>query len=123
MLKLQVIGNIGKDAVSQTIGNNNYAKFSMAVRDGRDQNGQERTIWLDCLKLDKEGKLAQYLTAGKTIFVEGKPSANAYTNKEGKAVASLTVWVNELEFVASPKRAAANASEPPKQAEPDDLPF
>lgn len=114
MIKIQVIGNIGKDAVTQTIGQNVYAKFSLAVRDGKDQQGNERTLWIDCLKSDKEGKLVQYLTSGKTIFVEGKPNANAYTNKDGKAVAALSVWVNELEFVASPK--PKEAKETPKQA-------
>ena len=122
MIKIQVIGNIGKDAISQTIRQNNYAKFSLADRDGKDQNGQENTLWVDCLKLDKEGKLTPFLTAGKTIFVEGKPSANAYTNKEGKAVASLTIWVNDLEFVASPKKEAAKEVSKEFTQDPDDMP-
>lgn len=117
MIKTQVIGNIGKDAVSQTIGNNNYAKFSLAVSLGKD-----KTEWIDCLKIDKDNKLIQYLTKGKTIFVEGKPSANAYTNKEGKAVASLTIWVNDLEFVASPKKEAAKEVSKEFTQDPDDMP-
>lgn len=120
MLKLQVIGNIGKDAVTQTINNNNYAKFSLAVRDGKDQNGNERTIWVDCMKSDKEGKLTPFLTQGKTIAVEGKPAANAYTNKEGKVVSSLSVWVNDLEFIASPKPKDSTA---PKEAIKPNKPF
>lgn len=134
MLKLQVIGNIGKDAVAQTINNNNYAKFSLAVKDGKDQNGNERTIWVDCMKSDKEGKLTPFLTQGKTIAVEGKPTANAYTNKEGKVVSSLSVWVNDLEFVASPKpkdsaapkealKTAPAADDPFAEDSIDDLPF
>lgn len=117
MIKLQVIGNIGKDATSQQISGNNYAKFSLAVRIDKD-----KTEWIDCLKLDKESKLAPYLTKGKTIFVEGRPSASAYKNKEEKIVSSLTIWVNEIEFIASPK--APEATLPTISSKnPDDLPF
>lgn len=98
MIKLEIIGNIGKDATTQKIGDYNYAKFSLAVSEGKD-----KTRWIDCLKIDKEGKLAPYLTKGKTIYISGNPMPNAYL-KEGKAMASLTCWVNELEFISSPKK-------------------
>ena len=118
MLKIELIGNIGKNAVSQKINEKNYAKFSMAVKIDKD-----KTEWVDCLKIDKEGKLTPYLTAGKTIFVDGRPSANAYTNKEGKVIGSLNVWVNELEFVASPKaHSEAQTEGSPSEGE-DDLPY
>jgi single-strand DNA-binding protein len=98
MIKIELIGKIGKDAIIQTIKGKDYAKFSLAIT-----LDKEHTEWVDCLKIDKEHNLTPYLTVGKTIYVEGKPYANAYTNKEGKAIPSLTVWINELEFISSPK--------------------
>lgn len=118
MIKTQVIGNIGKDATSQVINEKNYAKFSLAVTIDKD-----KTEWVDCLKIDKEGKITPHLTKGKTIFVEGKPSANAYTNKAGKVVGSLTIWVNELEFVASPKAHTEAQTEGNTSEGEDDLPY
>ena len=114
MIKLELIGNIGKDATTQKIGDYNYAKFSLAVSEGKD-----KTRWIDCLKIDKEGKLTPHLTKGKTIYVSGNPTPNAYI-KEGNAVASLTCWVNDLEFVASPKKVEGNTKAAPGN---DDLPW
>lgn len=111
-------GTIGKDAVEQKIGNNNYAKFSIAVDDGKDNDGKRKTLWLDVLKIDKEGKLTPYLLKGTIVEVEGRISVGAYTNKENKAVGTITLWANELGFLHSPRK--ENAQE--VQQEDNDLP-
>ena len=93
MIKLQIIGDAGKDATTQKIGEKNYAKFSLAVRIGKD-----KTQWVDCLKSDPEGKLTSYLSKGARLYCEGMPTAGAYI-KDEKPIGTLTLWVNELAFL------------------------
>lgn len=111
-------GTIGKDAVEQKIGNYNYAKFSIAVDDGKDNEGKRKTLWLDVLKIDKESKLTPYLLKGTIVEVDGRISVGAYVNKEDKAVGTMTLWCNELGFLHSPRK--ENAQE--VQQEDNDLP-
>ena len=126
MIKLELIGTIGKDAVSQIINNNNYAKFSLAIRDGKDKAGKIKTIWVEVLKLDKEGKLTPHLTAKTIIQVEGNPKVNAYQNKKGEVVGELKMFANNLEIIHSPKKEATATPEdaiPADSEDFSDLPF
>ena len=118
MQKSIFTGTIGKDAIVHTIGRNTYAKFSIAVNDGKDENGQRKTLWLDVLKYDKDGKLTPYLVKKAVIAVDGRLAISAYVNKEGQAVPSVTLWCNELEFISSPKKEAVQES----AEDADDLP-
>ena len=97
-------GVIKSDATKQQIGSYNYAKFTLRVDDGKDKDGNKKVIWLDVLKLDKEGKLTPYLVKGSIIEVEGRISVGAYINKENNAVGTMTLWANELGFLHSPRK-------------------
>ena len=114
MQKSIFIGTIYKNAIVHTIGMNNYAKFSIAVNDGKDENGQRKTLWLDVFKYDKDGKLTPYLVAKTIVAVVGRITTNAYINRDGKAIATMTLWANELEFIHSPQQAVEEKT--------DDLP-
>ena len=116
MIKLQIIGDIGKDAISQIINQKNYAKFSVAVKSG------EKTQWVDCLKLDTESKLMPHLKSGKRVFCEGMPTVNAYI-KEDKAIASMGMFINELHFLDKLGTQAKPTQSQAPEKDYDDLPF
>ena len=46
----------------------------------------------------------KWVKKGSKLLIEGTPSANAYINKEGKAVASLRVSASNIEFIGSRER-------------------
>ena len=46
----------------------------------------------------------KWVRKGSKLLIEGTPSANAYVNKEGKAVASLRVSATNIEFIGSRER-------------------
>lgn len=103
MIQLQVIGNLGKDAETKTINGRNYLSFSVCHTDRYlDNQGQKqsKSTWVDCLKSDENGKLAQYLTKGTKVFVSGKPQAGAYSLQDGTPKASLSLMVNSLELLS-----------------------
>ena len=124
MKKTEVIGNIGKAAELQTIGGKQYAKFSVAAESYKNRGGKDITEWIDCLKLDEQGKLTPYLKKGIPIHLEGKERINAYL-KDGAAMANSTLWVNTLNFINYPKTdtQATTADRAVNTISDDDLPL
>ena len=124
MIKLQVIGSLGKDAEIKTIGNENYLSFSIAHNEQyQDRQGKQvsNTVWVDVLKSDKSGKLINYLKKGTKIYVCGKPKVNPYlSNSEAKA--SLSLYASELELLSSMQSQQSQHSES-DNTPIDDLPF
>ncbi|NBV13918.1 MAG: single-stranded DNA-binding protein [Sphingobacteriia bacterium] len=141
MISLQVIGNLGADAETNTVGNNQVINFSVAHNERfKDRNGQmvDRTVWIRCAYWRDQTTLAQYLRKGTQVFVEGIPSAEAYTDKSGQPAAALRLRVNRVELLGSAsggsndaqnqERQSANATfvPPPSDSmsqDSDDLPF
>lgn len=125
MIKIEVIGNIGKDAEKVTIGGNTYASFSVAVTEQR--NGEDKTTWYRAMKSDKEGKLTAHLSKGKKVFLIGKPTLSAYISKQsGAAIPDLTIWVSELVFCGGGEKKQEPQQEQqnsPQEEQIDDLPF
>jgi len=116
-------GIIKADATKQQIEGNNYAKFTLRVDDGKDKEGKRKSLWLDVIKLDKEGKLTPYLIKDSIVEVDGRMSVGAYINKENKAVGTITLWANELGFLSSPKKVQEATKDAPIYDDDSDLPF
>src|SRR4026209_2713869 len=102
MIKLQVIGNLGKDCVVNTVNGKNVINFTVAhtekYRDSQGNN-QEKTTWVDCAYWADKTGVAQYLTKGKQVYVEGQPEARAFQRNDGTAGASLSVRVREIQLL------------------------
>lgn len=139
MIKLQVIGNLGADCIQKEVNGKNVINFNVAHSERfRDSAGniKDRTIWVNCAYWTDRTAVAQYLKKGKTVYVEGTPEAEAYTNREGQAAATLRLRVFNLQLLGGsssdssegghyvPSAGAAASSSADKEAEPaDDLPF
>lgn len=142
MIKLQVIGNLGKDCVVNTVSGKNVINFTVANTERyRDSQGvnQEKTTWVDCAYWTDKTGIAPYLTKGRQVFVEGSPEVRTFTRQDGSSGASLSLRVREVQLLggkgenggAAPAAStaaapAASASVPSASdvTEPvDDLPF
>lgn len=116
MIKLQVIGNLGRDCIVKEIGGKNVINFSVAHTERyKDSQGvqKERTTWVECAYWTDRTGIAPYLTKGTTVYAEGSPEADVYTNKENQAVATLRMRVQNIQFVGSKN---SNSSEGQAQA-------
>lgn len=102
MQKCIYAGTVTRNAELITIGGNNYAKFSLAVYDGKDKEGNSKTLWLDVLKFDKDGNYTPYIIKGLVISVEGKITASGYS-KDGVIKTSLTLWCDNIFRLHTPK--------------------
>src|SRR5439155_4608935 len=146
MIKMQVIGNLGKDCVVNTVNGKNVINFTVAHTEKyKDSQGnlQEKTTWADCAYWTDRTAVAQYLTKGKQVFVEGQPEARSFQRNDGTPGASLSLRVREVQLLGgrsdsnggstpSYSNTAANAGSstpttipsPSEITEPiDDLPF
>lgn len=142
MIKMQVIGNLGKDCVVNTVNGKNVINFTVAhtekYRDSQGNN-QEKTTWVDCAYWTDRTAISPYLTKGKQVFVEGTPEVRTFTRQDGTAGASLSLRVREVQLLGGRgesgpapsggySNSAASSSGPVPSAneitEPiDDLPF
>lgn len=104
MKKIFVTGNVGRDPESRYApSGESFVTFSLAVTTGPKNN--QKTDWLEISCNGKTAELVQnYVRKGSKLLVEGMPSANAYINKEGKAVATLRVSASNIEFIGSRER-------------------
>mgnify|MGYP000505852419 CR=1 FL=1 len=102
MIKLQVIGNLGKDCLTNSVNGKNVINFSVAHTERfKDSQGnlKDKTTWVECAYWTDRTAVAQYLTKGKTVYAEGSPEADAYMNKEGQAAATLRMRVQNVQLL------------------------
>lgn len=102
MIKMQVIGNLGKDCVVNTVNGKNVINFTVAHTEKyKDSQGtsQEKTTWVDCAYWTDRTALSPYLTKGKQVFVEGTPEVRSFTRQDGTGGASLSLRVREVQLL------------------------
>lgn len=88
MQKITIAGNVGKDAVLNTSGNDPVLNFSVAVSNGKDKD----PTWFDCAMFGKRAEsLAPYIKKGTKLTLDGRISMRVH---EGKGY--LKVSVNDL---------------------------
>jgi len=135
MIKLQIIGSLGKDATVNNVNGKNVINFSVAHSEKyKDAQGnqQSKTTWVDCAYWTISTAIAPYLTKGTQVYVEGQPEARAFTKGDGTPGSSLSVRVQNVQLLGGNKNAGsgstdtgAAAAAPKSVAEDvaDDLPF
>jgi len=102
MIKLQIVGNLGKDCIVKEVNGKNVINFSVAHTERyKDAQGiqKERTTWVECAYWSDRTAVAQYLTKGKMVYAEGTPEADGYTNKEGQVAATLRMRVQNIQLL------------------------
>ena len=102
MIKLQIVGNLGKDCIVKEINGKNVINFSVAHTERfKDAQGnqKERTTWVECAYWTDRTAIAPYLVKGTMVYAEGSPEADGYTNKEGQPAATLRMRVQNIQLL------------------------
>ena len=141
MLYTHTIGRIGKDCKVITGSHGTFMAVDIAVDDYA--KGQNITTWVR-VRSSRENHihLAEYLTKGRLILVEGTISTSQWQDRNGESHTQISINADSIAFVnagrkeeqnSSPKQAAKkgaksrrNTPEPPKdapEAKAEDLPF
>lgn len=104
MIKLQAIGNLGKDCVTNTVNGKNVINFNVAHTEKfRDAQGnqKDKTIWVECAYWTDRTGIAPYLRKGTQVYVEGTPDIRTYSKNDGTTGVSLTLRVLSIQLLGS----------------------
>lgn len=104
MIKLQVIGNLGKDCITNNVNGKTVINFSVAHTEKfRDNTGnmKDRTIWVECAYWTDRTGIAPYLRKGTQVYVEGNPDIRTYQTQDGRQGASLTLRVLSVQLLGA----------------------
>ena len=102
MIKLQVIGHLGKDCTTNVVNGKNVINFSVAHSERyKDASGtqKEKTTWVECAYWTDRTAIAPYLKKGQLVYAEGTPEARAYQKGDGTAASSLTLRVLNIQLL------------------------
>lgn len=117
MIKLMVIGNLGKDCTVNTVNGKNVINFSVAHTEKfKDSSGaqREKTIWVECAYWTDRTAISPYLKKGQQVYAEGTPEVRTYQSNDGKSGASLTLRVQNVQLLGGRNNEMAGA--PQQQA-------
>ncbi|MEO5892764.1 MAG: single-stranded DNA-binding protein [Ferruginibacter sp.] len=115
MIKLQIVGNLGKDCIVKEVSGRTVINFSVVHSERyKDNQGnpKERATWVECAYWTDKTAIAPYLKKGQLIYAEGSPEADAYMNKENQAAATLRMRVQSVQLLGGSKE---NSGQNPNQ--------
>lgn len=104
MIKLQVIGNLGKDCTVNNVNGKSVINFSVAHTEKfKDAQGnqKDKTIWVECAYWTDRTAVSPYLKKGTQVFVDGTPDIRTYTTADGKQGASLSLRVFSVQLLGN----------------------
>lgn len=102
MIKLQVIGNLGKDCVVNNVNGKSVINFNVAHTEKfKDSQGvqKDRTTWVECAYWTDRTAVAPYLKKGQQVYAEGTPEVRTYTTKDGNHGASLSMRIFSVQLL------------------------
>lgn len=102
MIKLQVIGNLGKDCIVNQVNGKNVMNFNICHTEKfKDSTGtlKEKSTWVECAYWSDRVALAPYLKKGTQLFVEGTPEVRQYKKNDGSYGSSLSLRVMTVQLL------------------------
>ena len=106
---VSIIGNITAKPELKTAGETKYTRFSIAVNSY--VKGEKHVEFFDVVAFGKNAEnICKYLDKGYTIPIAGHLHQDVYTNKEGKKVSSVCIYLDAFTFVSN-KKDTANETE------------
>jgi single-strand DNA-binding protein len=103
--KVILLGNLGRDAETKfTPSGTSVTRFAVATsrswKDQQTNEWKEETNWTNVV-LWRQENLANYLTKGQKVYVEGRLQTRSYDDKDGKKVYATEVVAEEVILVGS----------------------
>lgn len=139
--KAILIGNLGRDPeLRYTQNGQAVANFTLATSESWTDKASgekvERTEWHRIVVWGKMGEhCAQYLTKGRSVYVEGRIQTREWEDKEGQKRRTTEINAQSVKFLGGSPRpgdpaggdpaggASPESSAPQQSAPPEDVPF
>lgn len=102
--KVMLIGNAGRDAELRYTANGiPQASFSLAVnnrRRGQSGEWEDNTEWFNVILFrDQAERLSQYITKGKSLYVEGRLQTRTWDDDQGQKHYRTEVIANTIQLL------------------------
>lgn len=105
MLKAEIIGNLGADAVKNQGNDGTYISFRVAhsTTYTNKSTGEvtKNTTWVSCTLNGDGGNLLPYLKSGEKVYCRGNLTSRIFVGHDGQKHAGLNLSVQEIELVGS----------------------
>ena len=106
--KVIVVGNLGRDPeLRYTPQGTPLCTFSIASNERRKSQAgeaQDVTTWFRVTVWGRQAEtVAQYLTKGRSVYVEGRLHVEEWTDREGKPRFTLEVNATDVQFIGGAK--------------------
>jgi len=133
--KATLIGNLGQDAeLKYTQAGTAVATVSLATneswKDAATGQKKERVEWHRCVLWGKTAEaLAEYLTKGKQVYVEGRIQTRKWKDKDGNDRYSTEIHVDKVVLLGGPGKKESGAQPEyagagvTSEVNDDDIPF
>ena len=116
MVKLQVIGHLGRDGVVNNVNGKAVINFTVAHSEKfKDAQGvqKDKTLWVDCAYWTERTGIAPYLKKGTQVYAEGTPDIRTYTAKDGSQGTTLSLRVSSVQLLGGRNEGQANEGASP----------
>lgn len=81
-----------------------YANFTLAVRDGVDEDGDSKAQFIRCVAFNKGAEILEEFTGkGMPLVVCGRLSNSSYVDEDGETRYSTNVIVDDFDLIVSKK--------------------
>jgi len=88
-----------------------YANFSVAVRDGVDEEGEAKAQFIRCVVFGKGAEIMeQFCVKGSSVCVRGRISNSSYEDEDGNKRFGTNVIVEDFDLIGSAKKEDDNKS-------------
>lgn len=123
MIKVEIIGNLGADAMLQVVNGNKFVSFRVANTDAwtDKQTGEikKSTQWISCSLNGDGGALLPYLKKGTKVFVRGNAQFVVFSSAKSRQMeVGVNLYVREIELCGGSKeneKTAQQPAQPPQQ--------
>lgn len=108
--QLQIAGRLGRDPeMSYTPQGKAVTKFSIAVNQGQDNQGQNKpAMWLNIVAWEQLAeKVNEKFRKGNEVFVQGKLAMRTYDDKNGEKRTAFDIVASTAQLLEKPEKTAA----------------
>jgi len=125
--KAILIGNLGRDPeLRYTASGTAVANFTLATNESwnnKQGEREERTEWHRIVAWGRTGELcAQYLSKGRTVYVEGRIQTREWEDREGQKRRTTEIVAQNVQFLGGRGGSGGGGGGPRDDEPPDDGP-
>lgn len=117
MNNVVLMGRLTDDVKVQESKDTKWANFTLAVRDGVDEEGNSKAQFIRCSVFNKAAEIMEKFTEkGSPLCIRGHIRVSSYENENGETVWSTQIIVDDFDLIGAKK---SEEDDKPKSKKPN----